>query len=54
MRRLISPRWQAALVVALFVSSLAILLYNLYAGLQLPQQEQRVRTRLQEAGQRLA
>jgi two-component system, NtrC family, sensor histidine kinase HydH len=54
MRRLIGPRWQTALVVVLFLGSLAVLLYNLFASLSLPQQELRVRGELQEAGRRMS
>src|SRR5947209_11780951 len=52
--RLAGSRWQGMLVLVLFVGSLGVLLYNVFASLQLPRQEQQVRERLVEAGQRLA
>src|SRR5437899_1116284 len=54
MSKLLAPRWQAALVVLLFLGSLALLLSSVLASLDLPQQELRVRKSLQEAGQRLS
>jgi hypothetical protein len=54
MPRLSTTRWQVAVVVGLFLGSLGVLLFNLFATLDLPRQELVVRRNMQAAGQRLA
>jgi signal transduction histidine kinase len=49
-----SIRLQTALVVLLFLGSLATVLVSAFQTLRLPQEEARVRGRLQEAGRRMA
>ena len=47
-------RWQVGLVVGLFLASLGMLLFNVFASFDLPRQELNARAELQEAGARLA
>src|SRR5438105_2938474 len=54
MPRTWSIRLQIALVVALFLGSLATVLYSTFQTLLLPQREVTVRERLQAAGRRMA
>ena len=54
MFRVSGVRWQVALVVALFLGSLGVLLVNVLATLNLPQQELQARSDLEEAGRRMA
>jgi signal transduction histidine kinase len=54
MRRLFGPQGQITLVVLLFLGSLAVLLYNLFATLWLPRQELQVREQLKEAAHRMS
>lgn len=49
-----SNRWQAVVVAVLFLGSLAALLVNTFATLQLPERELRARNELGEAGRRMA
>lgn len=54
MPRFLGVRWQTALVVALFVASLAILLVNFNAALSVSGRESEVREQIRKAGMKLA
>ena len=50
---LISTRWQTFVVALLFVASVAVLVFNSVAAFLIPRGEQRVRTRLVDAADRI-
>ncbi|HEV8328298.1 MAG TPA: ATP-binding protein [Nitrospiraceae bacterium] len=50
----LNTRWQAGLVIVLFLGSLGTLLYNSFTAVALPQRELQVRTLLQEASRTMA
>lgn len=54
MSKWLGPRWQIATVVVLFVGAVAVLVYDVFVALHLPQQEQDGRVALREAGELLA
>lgn len=54
MSALVRSHWQTALVIVLFVSSLAVLLFNAFSALVLPRREAEMREQLRQASSRLA
>src|SRR5947209_8760157 len=49
----VSVRWQTALILVLFLGSLAVLVFNTWTTLELPQGELRVRDALRQASRRM-